>query len=102
MTRALPEHLQRHKTSRYVTDEFYRGLALKQGLSPEQVRLRATRRIKATIKLGVYYPELLGLDNPFIESHAWKFLVRESIRDQNRAKMYGFQPGNSYGKTTIQ
>jgi hypothetical protein len=74
----------------YIQDQFYRDLARKQNLTWRQVLKRAERRHAAIYKLcGLRTIKYLGpmrLDNPFIESHAWKFLVREALRNSARCR----------------
>jgi len=66
----------------YSEDEFYVKLAFQRSLGAQDVVRRSRRRRHACIRLGVAHGHinLLRLDNPFMYSHAWKFMVRESLR----------------------
>ena len=77
--------IARQRAKLYIQDPFYRSLAHKQKLNWRQVLRRAERRHSAILKLcgnhrTLRYIGPMRLDNPFIESHAWKFLVREALR----------------------
>lgn len=70
--------------SKYITDPFFKTLAMRRGLTSDQVLTRSERRRRACLKLGVDkdHVYMLRFENPFIYSHAWKFLVRESLRNK--------------------
>lgn len=75
--------------SKYLTDRFYIQMARDRGMKPTQVIRRSERRTQAVKALqgannylrAVYH---WNLDNPFIESHAWKFLVRQALSESVR------------------
>ena len=76
---------QRQRALKYTYEPFYVTMAMNRGLTREQVLRRAVRRAKAAHKLGAIKDHHIyrnqGLDNPFIESHAWKYLMRQAIAD---------------------
>lgn len=71
---------------KYIREEFYVSFAYTLGMTPRQVIYRAKRRRHACVVLGVKRCFITSgcLENPFIESHAWKFLVRECLNDARR------------------
>ena len=82
----------RQRALEYAYNPFYRTLGMKLGMTPQAVIKRSRRRSEAILKLvgrqSKTYNHIGGmrLDNPFIESHAWKFLVREALRNVCQSK----------------
>jgi hypothetical protein len=77
--------------SRYLTEQFYVVMAKERGMTPKQVLRRSERRLHAfelvrgrRVKYGHgnYFKSIWGADNPFIESHAWKYLMRSALDEQ--------------------
>lgn len=77
----------RQRYLEYAQSPFYRTLGMKLGITPQQAVKRSKRRARAVMKVAgqnsktYRYIGAMRLDNPFIEAHAWKFLVREALRN---------------------
>lgn len=75
---------------RYLEDPFYATMARALAISPERVLARAQKRAWAIVKLGGEHLERdvhqMRLDNPFMESHAWKYLARETLKRAARSQ----------------
>lgn len=81
-------YFQEQLRQTYVKDLFYSGFMLKRGITADRVVRIAWRRHRAVIALGVPLKDVSGLslDNPYIESHAWKYLVRQKIHGGRRRR----------------
>ena len=73
---------------RYLVDPFYVAMAQDRGMSPALILRRSERRLQAfeklrrrQVKARSYYRAIWGADNPFIESHAWKYLMRSALEE---------------------
>jgi hypothetical protein len=73
----------RQRCLQYIYDPVYVNMAKRRGWGQGEVLRRAARRMRALHYLKISRPgrpeECLGLENPFIEDHGWKFMVRESL-----------------------
>lgn len=70
----------------YARDDFYVKIAMKKGWSAAKVVRISERRSRAFMAVcGIQNDyralRIWRLDNPFMESHLWKFMVRQVIQN---------------------
>ena len=84
----------RQRALRFTYEPHYHAMAKRRGWSAEEVIRRSVRRMRALIYLKVSKPnrdEFIGLSNPFIEDHGWKFMVRESLDNIGQRQLWNNQ-----------
>lgn len=86
----------RQKAVDYVQQQHYAAMAKRHGWPQEKVIRLAIRRMRALRYLGIIRPghlneDCIGLDNPFIEDHGWKFMVRESMVNVRRRRAWAMK-----------
>lgn len=74
------------RARKYTREQFYVETAMKRGWSATKVVHISERRARAFMAVcGIQNNyralSICHLDNPFMESHLWKFMVRQVIRN---------------------
>jgi len=86
----MPITRRNRAIKRYLDDPFYFLLMKTYRMTPEQVIKRSVRRTAAILKVAKAKDLDIvcraKLDNPFIESHAWKYLARQVLRSVDRCR----------------
>jgi hypothetical protein len=90
----------RQKALKFTEQHHYVLMAKRRGWSAENVLLHAARRMRALehfkIAKSGRTEEYLGLANPFIEDHGWKFMVRESLRNMAKRETWKTKQNQSH------
>ena len=77
-----------HRANRYIFDPRWRGMNIKRNITEDRAKNRSMRRSHACEVLQVRRVKVLELnfDNPYIEPHAWKYLVRDYMRRRDQLR----------------
>ena len=81
----------RQRALKYINEQHYLAMAKRRGWSKEDILRRSIRRMRALIYLKVSRPgrdEFIGMANPFIEDHGWKYMVREALENVGQRQLW--------------